>query len=460
VEAKLLTLGQHAAAFDLRFFAEETDAGIKGWLEYKTDLFAAETIEHFLDYYAQFLQAIVDRPDAPLSSLLPLSDADKLAAAALTAQTETEGESQYVAPRNELEATLADIWARVFGFAQVGIHDNFFALGGHSLMAVGLFNDIKQALGRELPLATLFEAPTIAGLAEVLDQKDWSLQWTSLVPIQPKGKKQPIFCISALGDEIIQFAELAALLGDDQPFYGLQQGLERTDKIRTTIPDIAAHYLSEIRTVQPHGPYLIAGYCFGGLVAYEMAQQLQAAGETVEPLLMIEAEAPGGIYPIKTTFGYKIKRAFANLRQNGIVAELQYVQKRLYKIWRWQIWTRLRHYLHQSYEAAGRELPGTLKDILQINAQAADDYTPIIKPYKGDIHLLRAELMAPDYFYKERLGWDELIQGEITTYWIPGDHEGIWKTPNVQTYAQQMEQILNSGDAETSLPKAAAAPVR
>ena len=460
VDAKLLTLGQHAAAFDLRFFAEETDEGIKGWLEYKTDLFTAATIERFLDYYVQFLGAIVDRPEAPLSSLLPLTEADRLSAADLDLQTKTDSESDYVAPRNELEEILANIWARVFGFAQVGIHDNFFALGGHSLMAVGLFNEIKQELGRDLPLATLFEVPTIAGLAQVLDQKEWSLQWTSLVPIQPKGTKQPIFCISALGDEIIQFAELAALLGDDQPFYGLQQGLERTDKIRTTIPDIAAHYLSEIRTVQPHGPYLIAGYCFGGLVAYEMAQQLQAVGETVEPLLMIEAEAPGGIYPTQTTLGHKVKRAFSNLHRNGPGAEFKYLRKRLYKIWRWQIWTRLRHYLHQSYEAAGRELPGTLKDILQINAQAADDYAPIIKPYRGDIDLLRAELMAPDYVYKEQLGWDELIQGEITTYWIPGDHEGIWKTPNVQTYAQQMKRILNRGDAETSARPATAAPVR
>ena len=442
VNSKLLTIGQHAPAFDLRFFAEESGDQIKGWLEYKTDLFDANTIEAFLAFYVAFLEAIVEQPDVAIADLLPLTAADKISAETLTAMESEEAATVYVAPRNELEEQLADIWARTFQMEKVGVHDNFFALGGHSLMAVTLFGDIKEKMGRELPLATLFEAPTIAGLAHVLDKKDWSLQWTSIVPIQPYGSKRPIFCVSALGDEIIQFAELSNLLGEDQPFYGLQQGLERTDKIRTTIPEIAAHYLSEIKTIQPEGPYLLAGYCFGGLVAYEMAQQLKAQGETVSPLLMIEAEAPGGIYPIKKSIAAKALRALRNLRENGLVAELSYLRKRLYKIWRWQIWTTVRHYLHRGIEKTGQELPAGLKDILQINARAADEYEPVIQPYTGDIYLLRAELMAPDYHYKEILGWDEIIDGEIRTHWLPGDHEGIWKTPNVQTYAKIMQDIL------------------
>ena len=215
------------------------------------------------------------------------------------------------------------------------------------------------------------------------------------------------------------------------------------------------HYLGEIRRLQPEGPYLIAGYCFGGLVAYEMAQQLQAAGETVAPLLLIEAEAPGGIYPINTNIIHKLRRAAGRIRSAGLSGEMNYLRQRLYNFWHWQIWHRLRRYLHHLYEAAGRELPDALKDVLQINAQAADAYAAIIKPYRGDIYLLRAELMAPDYHYKDSLGWDKLVEGAVKTYWLPGDHEGIWKTPNVQRYAQQLKQILEGDEKAAERPTAA-----
>ena len=294
------------------------------------------------------------------------------------------------------------------------------------------------------PLATLYEAPTIRELAPVIEDESWQLEWTSLVPIKPGGSRTPIFCVAALGDEIIQFAELAALLSDDQPFYGLQQGLERTDVIRTTIPEIAAHYLTEIRTVQPTGPYVIAGYCWGALVAYEMAQQLEADGERLDFLLMVEGEAPGGMYVARRSLRRRVVTGLAGSLRAGPIRTLRYAGKRLGKWWRWKAWTRLRHLLHRGFDRAGLELPDSLRDILQINAQAADDYAPAMVPYDGDIHVLRAEVTAPGYIYEARLGWDRLVTGEIGEHWLPGDHEGIWKTPNVQVFAKQLEMILEA----------------
>ncbi len=448
-EAELLTVGDHAPAFDLRLFAEDTEDGIRGWLEYNQDVFDHGTVQRMLSQYVDVLGAILDRGEQPISTLLPITDEDRAAAALAEESRPTATAVAYVAPTNETEQRLADIWGEQFG-RQVGIDDDFFALGGHSLMAISMFAEVESTWGRSLPLATLFQAPNIRALAAVVKQEDFQLEWTSLVPIKPTGTKRPIFCISALGDEIVQFGELAELLSEDQPFYGLQQGLDRADEIRTTIPDIAAHYLDEVRTVQPTGPYVIAGYCFGGLVAYEMAQQLKANGESVAPLLMVEAEAPGAIRPIQYTTGQKMKRATMLARRRGIVSLLKYARKRAMWMWRWVLWTRIRHYLHRGFDKMKVELPDTLKDILQINAQAADDYAPVMQPYDGDVYILRAEEMAPDYIYDDLLGWDKLVTGDIQSYWLPGGHEGIWKTPNVQEFAKRLEGVIE--EVGNSLP--------
>ena len=441
VETELLTLGRHADAFDLRLFAEDTGTEIRGWLEYDTSRFSPDVAERLVDQYLQLLETMPAEPAAAAASLVPVTDGDRAATAAASGGRSDETPPGFAPPETEMEVELAALWGRIFD-REVGVDDDFFALGGHSLLAVSLFAEIESRHGRTLPLATLFEAPTIRALARVLEQADWRLQWTSLVPIKPDGARPPVFCVAALGDEIIQFGELAELLHPEQPFYGLQQGLDRSDEIRTTIPEIAAHYIREIRAVQPHGPHVIAGYCFGGLIAYEMAQQLEAAGEPVAALVMIEAEYPGAIHLEPTTPLQRLRRAASVTRRSGPVAALRQVQKRIGKLWRWTIWTRLRHRLHRAFDAMGLGLPDVLKDILQINAQAADDYAPVMQPYGGDISVLRAELMTPDYIYEDLLGWDAVVEGRIETYWLPGDHEGIWKTPNVQVFAKVLEQIL------------------
>jgi thioesterase domain-containing protein/acyl carrier protein len=437
--AELLTIGRHADAFDLRLFAEDTGDGIRCWLEYDTDLFTSEVTERLVDQYRRLLEVMPSEPNAALSTLVPVTDEDRAAA---TASDPDSPPMAYAAPQTELEIELVELWSGIFG-RDVGIDDDFFALGGHSLMAVSLFTEIEARLDRALPLATLFEAPNIRALAGVLGQDDWQLQWTSLVPIKPGGSRPPVFCVAALGDEIIQFGELADLLPEDQPFYGLQQGLDRTDEIRTTIPEIATHYINEIRAVQPRGPHVIAGYCFGGLIAYEMAQQLAQMGDPVGALLLIESELPGGIYLAQSSPGQRLRRALSLTRHAGPAAAARQVRKRLSKLWRWTIWTRLRHQLHRSFDRIGVALPEVLKDILQINAKAADDYTPGMDRYSGDISLLRAELLTPGFLYKDLLGWDELVDGQIEIHWLPGDHEGIWKAPNVQVYAKILEQILD-----------------
>jgi thioesterase domain-containing protein/acyl carrier protein len=188
----------------------------------------------------------------------------------------------HVGPRDRVEVQLTALWQQVLGIPKIGIHDNFFDLGGHSLKAAQLFFLLEQVYGRHLPLATLFQAPTIAELASVLSREQWVPPWQSLVAIQPSGTAIPIFMVPGVGGNVLIFAQLTRLLGPDQPFYGLQaRGLDGKEEPFISVPEMARHYIAEIRTLRPQGPYIVVGVCTGGLIAYEMAQQLFEQGEAV-----------------------------------------------------------------------------------------------------------------------------------------------------------------------------------
>jgi amino acid adenylation domain-containing protein len=200
--------------------------------------------------------------------------------------------AQAVEPRNRIELQLAAIWEQVLGITPIGVRDNFFALGGYSLLALRMFGAIEQTFGTRLPMALLFQAPTIEQLADVLAGEGCAVRWRSLVAVQPEGTQPPFFAVPGVGGNVLVFARLATLLGRDQPFYGLQaRGLDGKEKPFMRVEEMAAHYIDELRSVQPQGPYLIGGTCTGGLVAYEIAQQLTAQGERVI-LAVIESWHP------------------------------------------------------------------------------------------------------------------------------------------------------------------------
>ena len=174
---------------------------------------------------------------------------------------------------------LVRIWQQLLGVESVGVDQNYFDLGGDSVLAVHLFAEIEKVFKVKLPLATLFEAPTIQELAEILRSDAPSNGWSPLVAIQNSGSRPPFFCIHGAGGNVLIYRELSENLGSDQPFYGLQsQGLDGSYPPLTRIEDMAALYVKAIRRRQPHGPYLLGGYCGGGLIAFEVAQQLQSAG--------------------------------------------------------------------------------------------------------------------------------------------------------------------------------------
>ena len=219
---------------------------------------------------------------------LPMLPTGKVDRRALTApeRTGSRGET-FAGPRNEQEYQLVKIWEELLGVGSIGIRDDFFELGGNSLLAVRLMSRIEQVYGKRLGVSTLFECATVEHLAEAINEQSKGQMWPAVVKLQPHGSRTPLFFLH--GDYSgggVYCLKLARYLGEQQPFYALQPlGLQGYG-LPATIESMAEPYLEILRAVQPHGPYLLGGYCSGGLVAFEMAQRLQARGEAVELILI------------------------------------------------------------------------------------------------------------------------------------------------------------------------------
>ncbi|ESA36055.1 hypothetical protein N836_08730 [Leptolyngbya sp. Heron Island J] len=197
------------------------------------------------------------------------------------------------APRNPVEQELVQIWQTVLDVDSIGIDDNFFELGGTSVLAARLFLQIEQSFGRVLPLATLFQSPTIEQLAQVLAQSEASDDWASLVAIRTQGTRAPLFFVHAGFGDIVCFEKLVRYLDIDRPFYALRpRDLDGVTEPLETIEAMAAHYVTEVLKQQPQGPYLLGGQCTGGVVAYEMARQLKQQGHEVGLLVMLDTTFP------------------------------------------------------------------------------------------------------------------------------------------------------------------------
>ncbi len=208
---------------------------------------------------------------------------------------------------------LTRLWQELLGIESISSNENYFDLGGDSILAVHLFAEITQIFNIKLPVATLYEASTIEALARKIQEGAPQAKWSSLVPIQPNGSRPPFFCMHGAGGHVLNYRDLAVYLGADQPFYGLQaQGLDGLRPPLKTIEEMAALYIKEIQELQPRGPYLIGGYCGGGTIALEVAQQLRKKGEEIALLALFDTMNWSRIPP--PTFwskGYRAWQRFA-----------------------------------------------------------------------------------------------------------------------------------------------------
>jgi thioesterase domain-containing protein/acyl carrier protein len=379
---------------------------------------------------------------------LPLSANGKIDRSALPA-IDGHRQVQKSTPKDGLELKLQKIWERVLASGPIGFDDNFFELGGHSLLAVRLFAQIEKSFARNLPLATLFQAPTVRLVANVMREDGWSAPWSSLVLLQNGGNKRPFFCVHAAGGNVLEYHDLARLLGPDQPFYGLQaQGLDGSNPPHTTIEDMAAHYIKEMREVQSEGPYLLGGRSSGGTVAFEMACQLAEQGEEVGLLALLDVY-PAGYFKLlpgsesflqrASRIARKIQSHRENLRVLSTTAKFKYVCAKL-KYAPAKTKHKMYRRAYKIYRRIGRPLPNALKNIEEVNFAAVKDYVPRVYPGSATLFLASDDLTAA---YDIEEGWQGLIRGGLEIIKVSGNHLDIVKEPHVRMVAEKLRACLD-----------------
>jgi amino acid adenylation domain-containing protein len=330
-------------------------------------------------------------------------------------------------PQDELQARLIGIWQSVLGRKPIGIRDNFFEMGGHSLLAARLMHRTGEALGTTLPLAVLFQAPTIEKLSAALQQSGFSQHWSSLVPIQTSGSKPAFFCVHGVGGNVLNLRQLARHMSPNYPLYGLQaQGLDGKRPGLGSLEEMAAHYLKEIRSIQPQGPYFLGGYSLGGLIAYEMAQQVSTAGEEVAFVALFDTY-PGSVKPTSHSLLHLL-RSPQRLFVEVPYAAVDSLRRRIKR---------------------GRVAPA-LKNVFQQNAAAGDRY--VLRPYAGTVALFRAADKSWRSSGDPYALWTNLA-AKLEIHEIPGDHRGILYEPQVEhladTLKARMDEIGASYELQT-----------
>jgi len=259
-------------------------------------LVACEPLDDAAFVLRGFLERRIPRYMVPSAFVvlpeLPVTPNGKIDRRALP-EPEPGAAGGFVEPRDGVELALVLLWEELLGCSPIGVHDDFFASGGDSLLSVRLVSSIERRFGVRVPLHTLFEAGTIERLASVLRRESAATPWTPLVCLQPAGDRSPLYFVHAAGGIVFRYIQVAALLGKERPFWALQaRGIEPGDSLYPSIEEMAAEYVRAIREVQPRGPYLIGGWSFGGTVAFEMARILEAQGESVPVLIMVDAPSP------------------------------------------------------------------------------------------------------------------------------------------------------------------------
>lgn len=355
---------------------------------------------------------------------MPLTPNGKINRRGLPAPEFEPSPDGFALATDALQSQLVKIWEDVIGHGPIGIRDNFFELGGHSLMAARLMHRTGQALGKTLPLAMLFQAPSIEQLATVLRRDEWSEQWSSLVPIQPRGSQPPFFCIHGVGGNVLGFRELARSMSPDFPFYGLQsQGLDGKRPCHTSVEAMASHYINEVRNVQPQGPYFLGGFSFGGLVAYEMAQQFLALGEETALLVLFDTQ-PGDPEPISTSL---IKLLLRPSRQH----------------WFHDVPKRLRKRIRRTVRGLG--VPKLLRDVRNANREAAAHY--LLRPYPGKATLVRAAEKSLRSSADPQRAWSSLVDS-LELHEIASDHYDILVEPRVRDLAECLKTCIERARTE------------
>lgn len=359
---------------------------------------------------------------------------------------------EFVAPRNETEQKVAAMWMELLKVEQIGIHDDFFDLGGHSLMAIKALSRIREEFGVDLPLATLLQAPTVAQLAALLHKEDYKPTWTLLVPVRTSGNKPPLFLFHAHGGNVLDYHPLVNHLESDQPVYAFQaRGLDGNIIKDATLSEMAAAYVAELRAFQPEGPYFLGGFCLGGLLALEAAEQLTAAGQKVALVMLIQSIHPEAMEfkpgtPAIKRFWYQAQKRASLEWENFLHGRKGHLSERL-----WHLWDVVRVRVSIAYRnMTGKDLymSPELSKLFFFEAlgvehkKAMDQYRP--GPYRGDAVVFRASEQLQGLIADQRMGWDKTFLGKLEICEVPGHQQNLLLEPNVSQLAKEFSIRLKA----------------
>ncbi len=412
----------------------------------ESDKETKETIRNLRRFLLKRIPAYIVPENLVIIQDIPVGQKNRIDFDALPFPEVTENYTDdYVAPGNETEKKLAEIFKNLLKVTKVSIKDSFFDLGGQSLLAVRLFNRIEEEFGQRFPLALLFNAPTVEELAKrLLNENEDNYEWQSLIPIQPKGSRKPLYLIHGAGGNVLLYKTLSKYLEPDYPLYGLQsQGLDGRSKPLNTVEEMAEHYLREIRKVQPSGPYFIGGYCLGGTIAYEMAQRLLRTGEKVGIVVMLDtynfalAEKASFTSFIFEKFKFHVKN-FTHLKPSEMLSYLK-EKKRLAGDGGW---ANIRTEMPGTTldDSFGRAESGIELSVQTINDHAGDIYRP--KPYKGELTLFKPQKNY-SFYSDPNMGWGDLVK-DLDIIELPINPHAMLVEPYVATLAEELRKRLNS----------------
>lgn len=390
---------------------------------------------------------------------------DKDSGAEQSSFARPELSTKFIAPRDEVERDLSGMWRELLGLREVGIHDDFFEVGGQSLIAVRLFNKIRKRWSVDLPLSTLFEAPTIERCAEIIREEAGlgpfkatnghdseaplpasvrpaaakKSRWSSLVAIQPTGTLPPFFCIAGMGGTLGNLRTLALLLGTDRPFYGLQPpGADDPKQRLYRVEDLARHYIREIRSVQPQGPYFLGGYSGGGIAAFEMTRQLEAENESVAFLGFLDSFSPSlPMRPLPDRARLHLRR----MQSEGPT----YVTAALARRFGYEktMFTR------RVQRELGKIFPERYRyENLSDSWVVAESHYDA-KPWSGTATLFRAReesalSLWTAYVVDEEHGWGRFVKGGVTVVMCDGNHTTMCEEPYARDLAQKLRFALDA----------------
>jgi len=415
---------QRGTDFEMFFELENVDEGLSLNLRYDPALFDAETIEQLVNDFVHILSSAIQDPEIKVAALLPLSVEREAALQhklELAEQQSSVSETQFVAPRNELEEKMTSLWLNLLKLERIGVKDNFFAIGGKSLNALQLVALIEAEFGKKILVSQMAQAATIEEMVNLLNE-GCDADNVGLVELQPHGDKPPLFLVQPSACTALHFAELARQLSPDQPVYGFEQKGMSGDEPHKSVEEMAAFYIKQMKKVAPSGPYLLLGRCMGGIVAYEMALQLRSRGEVVAMVGILDTQSPPRLQA-RSYYYYAselVKRIFHYVRRGKFL-----------KVF-------LGMYMSRSKRRHSQEpLERITQHVMDTHVIARRRYIPS-SIYQGSLQVFKnkeGSLDAQD-------GWTVLATEGLDIIETSGDHSTMLEAEHIGEFVEQLKEVM------------------